>query len=591
MFTLLTAASAVGQPSIPVAPVTTINATLQDGADIGDKINNAASQLPSGGEVYVPAASTCYEFKVPIVIKSTVILRGDGTATCLNYTASSGTAMTLTGGTWGIVMRDFTLQTPGAFKSTSVPGTTGILMANTAGISAYNVNVQGFDTGLTFGSDTWLMSWHEGLFRANSVSVNFPPGTRDIGENMAFIHTTFSGGTQTDGVSSGQNCVMLNVTPRSNSSEFSFISTSFDGCQVVIGENWEAATRFVNPHFEDVQGSLDYPLLKISTGLDPTKGSNVVLTNPNFMLDATQTLPEAFIELDNNATLSMSNAVSQGWGGISAPKSWVAIKGAGSARLSMDGTFHIVHDAGPIPMYRTDGINQPLVTVPQTSNVQGIPVVADGDFVLAEGTLTGDYWVTWGNAYDRYQAIKISISGSYYSSTASISILTNFAYQGNTVISGVRVVKNGVGVPQLVASVGNRNQSSGPLTVQWSGAADSFPQLLPGTAVGTTAITNYGIQQTVDGTTSIAGGMKLQPGQRPECNSTNGGMFWYSQGDTGIADSVQVCARDAAGSYAWHPITLGEAAGPSTTPGPGSSHAITDVPLHGTPIMPRTPFY
>ena len=37
----------------PVAPVTTINATLQDGVDIGDKINNATSQLPSGGEVYV----------------------------------------------------------------------------------------------------------------------------------------------------------------------------------------------------------------------------------------------------------------------------------------------------------------------------------------------------------------------------------------------------------------------------------------------------------------------------------------------------------------------------------------------------------
>jgi len=50
----------------------------------------------------------------------------------------------------------------------------------------------------------------------------------------------------------------------------------------------------------------------------------------------------------------------------------------------------------------------------------------------------------------------------------------------------------------------------------------------------------------------VNGGVRLNTASsKPACDSTTRGTFWFTQGGTGVADSVQVCAKDAAGSYAW----------------------------------------
>jgi hypothetical protein len=532
--------------------------------------------LPQGGEIYVPAASSCYQFSVPILISIPVVLRGDGPATCLTYTGH-GIAMTWTGRVFGSEMRDLTLNTTAA-PGASVEGTTAVYLNQVANFNAHNVNIRGFATGLTFGSDTWLTSWYDGIFQYNKTAVDFPAGTANVGENMSFIHTTFADGTQSDGVSFGMNCVALNVTPGSNSSEFSFINTSFDGCQVVIGANWESSTRFVNPHFEDVQSSLSYPFLKITTGPDPTKGSNVVLTNPNFMLDSTQTLPEAFIELNNNSSLSIENAVAQGWGGISAPKAWIALKGSGTNKLNLGGTFHIVHNAGSIPVYLVDGINIPQVTSPRPSSIRSVPVASDGDVVLAEGHLSGDYLITWQDQSNRYQSMKVAIGDSYYSTSAAVNILSNYVYEGNAVMTNLRIVTAN-GTPQLVVNVSNRNGSDGPLTVQWNGDGVYRAQLFPRSPVGTTQITNYGLQQRADGSTAIVGGMKLEAGIQPACSSATGGMLWYVPGDVQVGDAVVICLKNAAGNYSWRSIALGES----------TQQNSNGQILRGSPVYPLGP--
>ena len=44
-------------------------------------------------------------------------------------------------------------------------------------------------------------------------------------------------------------------------------------------------------------------------------------------------------------------------------------------------------------------------------------------------------------------------------------------------------------------------------------------------------------------------------GTKPTCSATTRGAFWYDQGGAGVADTFEVCARQAAGdTYAWRSI-------------------------------------
>jgi hypothetical protein len=53
----------------------------------------------------------------------------------------------------------------------------------------------------------------------------------------------------------------------------------------------------------------------------------------------------------------------------------------------------------------------------------------------------------------------------------------------------------------------------------------------------------------------VNGGVRLNPSTvQPTCDATVRGTFWVAQGGPGVADSVQVCAKDATDSYAWRPI-------------------------------------
>jgi len=51
----------------------------------------------------------------------------------------------------------------------------------------------------------------------------------------------------------------------------------------------------------------------------------------------------------------------------------------------------------------------------------------------------------------------------------------------------------------------------------------------------------------------INGGVRLITGTKGTCDATLRGTLWYTSGGAG-KDSVQVCAKDAAGTYAWRTI-------------------------------------
>ncbi len=44
------------------------------------------------------------------------------------------------------------------------------------------------------------------------------------------------------------------------------------------------------------------------------------------------------------------------------------------------------------------------------------------------------------------------------------------------------------------------------------------------------------------------------PGAKPTCNSSRRGMIWLEEGAAGVADTFEVCSKDAADAYAWRAL-------------------------------------
>jgi len=64
---------------------------------------------------------------------------------------------------------------------------------------------------------------------------------------------------------------------------------------------------------------------------------------------------------------------------------------------------------------------------------------------------------------------------------------------------------------------------------------------------------------TVTGNSSLAnivstGGIRLNTGVQPSCNSSTRGTLWFTQGGAGVKDVLEVCAKDATDNYAWRNI-------------------------------------
>lgn len=68
--------------------------------------------------------------------------------------------------------------------------------------------------------------------------------------------------------------------------------------------------------------------------------------------------------------------------------------------------------------------------------------------------------------------------------------------------------------------------------------------------------TAYGVRQVgFQATNMFDGGIILnQSGSPPACNAGTRGMLWFTRSFTGVKDSLQVCAKDAADAYLWRTL-------------------------------------
>ena len=53
----------------------------------------------------------------------------------------------------------------------------------------------------------------------------------------------------------------------------------------------------------------------------------------------------------------------------------------------------------------------------------------------------------------------------------------------------------------------------------------------------------------------VAGGVRLNTiAAKPACGDSLRGTIWFTQGGAGVKDAVEICAKDAAGAYAWRAV-------------------------------------
>lgn len=234
-----------------------LNATLFAGSDIGAKVNAAAAALSaSGGTIYVPASASCYPFATPIVLPYTSVkLQGSSKySTCLQYTGTSGTALTIQNFS---SVSDLRLTGPGG------TGTTGILVKGAYSKLTSDVVLQ-FGIGVTFGNNTYQDSFDDLNINTNHQNLYYPTGLTNSGENISFTASTISGGT------SFTNCVQIGNPGTAVGAEISFINTSFDTCQIV---NNEGIVKMYGGHLEDGGVATDHPFIKtFSSALDSVRG-------------------------------------------------------------------------------------------------------------------------------------------------------------------------------------------------------------------------------------------------------------------------------------------------------------------------------
>ncbi len=117
--------SAPWNASLKTATAASINgvlcATDFSGSDIGAQINAAYAALPAnGGEIYVPASASSYNFMTSIIFntpgKPARLFGAGNIATKLNYTPTSGTAITIDTGVSNKspILENFLLTGPGS---------------------------------------------------------------------------------------------------------------------------------------------------------------------------------------------------------------------------------------------------------------------------------------------------------------------------------------------------------------------------------------------------------------------------------------------------------------------------------------------
>jgi hypothetical protein len=114
----------------------------------------------------------------------------------------------------------------------------------------------------------------------------------------------------------------------------------------------------------------------------------------------------------------------------------------------------------------------------------------------------------------------------------SVGVIGGVDGNGSVAVQAVNQTNNGLGFSQIGSN--GRNNLEGTLSIGYT--AQNLP----------TPTTGVKIQ--------VDGGVKILPVTNtiPNCQLSNRAIFWFTKGTAaGVADSAQVCAKNADGTYSW----------------------------------------
>ena len=461
------------------------------GADLGAWIN-AACNAGAAGEVHIPAGS--YTFTTPIVFSKTCVLAGDGEGnTTLQYTPTTGTALTLEAAFSGV--KNLTLLgTGGSTTAVGVMETAPYLVLDHVQVGNYSSS-QTFQTGITFGTLAFIEDHFSVSSIGNAVNILTPTdlGTLDAGEHISFWGGSFSNGSQTDGTSTGIDCVYANT-------EMHFKDTSFDGCQVIVNPG-NVPVVFDTVHFEYGGASFDYPFVVISSN-SALPLSPVVMIHPVFFVDALTNTATSLVQVDGSAALTVNDGATYfGAGGTSQPtRAAFYSTGSGNARISTSGVFtgnllgngsnasgFPVLDAlyNTTTLYASDPTNIPLVNNQAPAATNSVNVTsAGGTYVLAmpsdinvpSTNLTGEYKISYQGA-GGVEFWDLFVACIPYLTPCEMTTISHISNSAMVVLPQIRSNSSG-GPLQLVAVVAP-TAGVGTLSVQWLGDGFAKQTILP----------------------------------------------------------------------------------------------------------------
>lgn len=122
---------------------------------------------------------------------------------------------------------------------------------------------------------------------------------------------------------------------------------------------------------------------------------------------------------------------------------------------------------------------------------------ADGTIIVAQSVnLQGTVHLSWPNNTNRMQYMDIKVGCAQFDTVCSLTVLGNYAFSGQVVLTNPVIKLNASNVPQLQITVGNRNGISQPIVATWFGTAGlglDDTALFPGGTVGSTAVASQGI--------------------------------------------------------------------------------------------------
>jgi hypothetical protein len=281
--------AAVGQGASATGAREALKAETFPGADIGDRVNHAASSCPRAGCV-IHLSGGNYSFSTPIVLRTgfpvTLICDpggnqngGSAATTLLTYTGESGPAITFTASNSAGIQGCTLISSRGPKYPT-----TGILITSAVGDVFSNIQVgdasgHGFGTGLqisTTGDAVFLDTFEQLYLRGNAVNLNMPYNDGTTNENITFIGGVLSGMAGPAPLGYNQACANI------GNFDVHFYGTSFDGCPITVDGGANTMVTFDSDHFEAPIGPSAHPFVLVSPACIHC---SVSMLHPNFVED------------------------------------------------------------------------------------------------------------------------------------------------------------------------------------------------------------------------------------------------------------------------------------------------------------------